>query len=287
MPSNVIPIKNYMKPGSGRDIKSAACGDDPAALASLALNTYRFLPIRRIDASVFRRSFGCLSVVSAAGNSPFPSRSNEYVPGLPYGWRARYLLASLVSHVCATRSRTVELGHTWSDLAGKLTLDDQCDFIDAKDQWVSQLAALLRANFSLTVSTNDDNHSKVFSLISDFSSSRADTELQLPNSVRISAEFFELLLTHPAQCDLSAMRRLAPDPLAIDLLGWLQMRAKNPRRHGALVTWESMSTLFGSEYDDLRVFKTRIANALANVRAADPSAVAAMHEHGVVLGHAV
>lgn len=234
------------------------------------------------DVQVWSRSNGDLSL----SISPYwgTKDGKPYTIGYPYGTKPRLVLAWLSTEAVRTQSPEINLGNSLSSFMRELKLDPTGGKNGSITSLQDQLKRLFSAHISINYSSatgdggwglqrfNVTNKATIW-----WDPMKPEQKSHWQSKVVLSNEFFREIVEHPVPIDLRAMRALRQGPLALDVYIWMTYRLFYLKRT-TLIPWETLSQQFGVEFKEIRHFRRRFNEALAQVNTVYPVKTEATHE---------
>lgn len=198
--------------------------------------------------------------------------------GLPYGSRARLLLAWIITQAVRTKEPIIDLGKSATAFIHQFqtasTGGDYGSIRGYKEQLERLLATTIRCEWS-DKSSGLTSHTAY--LLAEHSETWwdpvvADLQGHIPETkICLSSKFFEELLAHPVPLDMRALFALKRSPLALDIYCWLTYRYSTLQRP-AIISWKGLELQFGSAYKTSREFRRNFRKQLERVKHVYPRA---------------
>lgn len=206
--------------------------------------------------------------------------------GLPYGTIPRLLLAWLTTEAVKTKSRELELGNSLSGFMAEL------DMMPTGGRWgsITRLKDQSRRLFSSSITAVYEN-GPGFAVINQAVADKAQFwwDNKHPeqaglwkSTVTLSENFFNEVIDRPVPIDMRAIRALKKSPMALDIYTWLTYRASYLKRP-TVIPWSSLALQFGSNYAELRNFKTAFMAELKKVVLVYGQVQVEATEHGLIV----
>ena len=206
--------------------------------------------------------------------------------GLPYGTIPRLLLAWLTTEAVKTKSRELELGDSLSGFMAEL------DMMPTGGRWgsITRLKDQSRRLFSSSITAVYEN-GPGFAVINQTVADKAQFwwDNKHPeqaglwkSTVTLSENFFNEVIDRPVPIDMRAIRALKKSPMALDIYTWLTYRASYLKRP-TVIPWSSLALQFGSNYAELRNFKTAFMAELKKVVLVYGQVQVEATEHGLIV----
>lgn len=216
-----------------------------------------FLPTR--DPGDERRDWeqkqGNVSLLVQAGKAINKEGTFENV-GLPYGAKARLILAHINTQAIKTQSKIIDVEDSMSAFIKRIGLNiDGYSIKEVKEQ----LRRLSTSRLSLGYSDGVRGMQYELQIISAFDLWFPKDERQRilwPSNVQLSEDYFESLLNHAIPLDERALKALAHNTMALDIYAWLAQRLHRIEKNNSqFVSWVNLWEQFGSNYARIRDFK--------------------------------
>ena len=208
-----------------------------------------------------------------AGSALDPRTGDFIELGLPHGERPRLILIHLSTEAVRTSSPTIDVGGSLTAFARSLGIDTNGPSIR---QFKDQLARLAASTVRLGVVADGramQINTQIVSGIDLWMPKDADQRILWPSTVTLSADYFDTLTKHAVPLDSRAVAALAHSALDLDVYTWLAQRLHRvPQGKPQTITWQSLKSQFGPDYDRLRDFRRKFVPALKTVLTAYPSA---------------
>lgn len=236
-----------------------------------ALLTSVSLPYRsQGDARSYTRSCGNVSLRLDAGAVPTGEGSWREVP-LPYGAKARLLLLHLTSEAIRTGSPVVEVEDSFTAFARSLNISTNGRNLRLLR---SQIEAMASVRMALAQKNGDRVEVFQGNVFEGISAELPEHPKQMAlwsSVVRFSPRFFESARQRAVPLNRTAVMALKHNARCLDLYGWLAHRFHRLGKP-VKVRWTSLRFQFGTPEQDLKGFKRRFKQALAQVLAVYPEA---------------
>ena len=247
------------------------------------------LPYRRLAAGTveYERKQGRMALVVQAGKLRTPSGERVQQP-IPYGPKARLLMAHLSTDAVRQNSATIEIADSLSafmrDMGFAVTGGSKGTIHAFKEQ-INALAAC-----SMEVSAWDGVRSSTikgapFSKIDVWMPSNPDQRMLWPSTITFSQDFFDELKRHALPMDVRALKAFAGSARKLDMLFWLSYRLKNNATKLNL-SWHALQLQFGDNIGRERDFRARFALDMEHIRQVFPKLPVDLTEDGLVLHEA-
>lgn len=245
------------------------------------------LPYRKLPAGErsFERKNGRMALVVHAGE--LRSATGERLPQpVPFGPKARLLLAHLSSEAVRNNSPTVEIADSLSGFMKEMGLEVRGGVRGTIQPFKDQVHALAACRMELSAW---DGHSSSTTVKADLFKktqlwfSHNPTEPTLwPTTVTFSQDFYDNLKQRAMPVNVHVLRHLATSARKLDMYFWFNYRLhsiRDPLR----VPWKSLAVQFGDGFNRERDFRAQFAADLADIRELFPKLPVSLTEEGLRL----
>ena len=247
-----------------------------------ALLTSVSLPYRsQGEARSYTRTCGNVSLRLDAGAVPAGDGAWRDVP-LPYGAKARLLMLHLTSEAIKTGSPVVEVEDSFTAFARSLNISTDARNLRRLRSQIEAMAAVRMALAQKNGSRIEVFQGNVFEGIS---AELPEDPRQMPlwsSVVRFSPRFYESARQRAVPLNRAAVMALKHSARCLDVYGWLAHRFYGLGKP-VKVRWTSLRFQFGKPEQDLKSFKRRFKQALAQVLAVYPEAKVSETHGGIRL----
>lgn len=197
-----------------------------------------------------------LAIQSNLAHNPF---TNEYeAVGIPYGTKARLILAHINSEAIRNQSPVVEVEDSMSAFIQRIGLRRNGRTIR---EIKNQLRRLTVSTLSLAYKDKIENRSvqvdlKIIKAFDVWFPKDDSQRVLWTSNIRLSDDYYQSLATHAIPLDERAMAALAHNAMALDIYAWLAQRLhridyKKPQ----FVAWALIKEQFGHNYGRMAEFK--------------------------------
>ena len=229
------------------------------------------------------RENGRFSLMVEPGSMYGPKREIVRV-GIPYGSRARLILFYLQTEAIKRQSREVELGACLGRWLSKMGIPDGgANYASVRDQSQRLSACRLTIGWSGEDGRAGFQRANIVSqmmfipLVTDARQGDLWSE-----TVQLSPEFYDSLVSHPVPVAEHAIRALQNSSLSMDVYVWLSYRLRSLSK-ATTVSWAALHSQFGPEYATTKSFRERFIPNLKEALAVYPDAKVDVSVAGVVL----
>ncbi|OIN55785.1 replication protein RepA [Arsenicibacter rosenii] len=227
-----------------------------------------FLPYRNPgdDVRVWQQKQGNVSLAVQAGGAFNQDGVLEEI-GLPYGTKARLILAHINSEAIKSQSRVIDVEGSMSAFIKSIGLSlDGRTIREVKEQ----LRRLSTCKLSLGFSNGVRGVQYDLQIINAFDLwfPKNDKQRVLwPSRVQLNEDYYQSLQAHAIPLDDRALAALSHNAMALDIYCWLAQRLHRiGPKEVHFVSWESLKLQFGQGYDRMNDFKKIFRKTLTSVR---------------------
>lgn len=234
-----------------------------------------FLPYRNPgpDVRIWKQKQGNVSLAIQASESYNPEKDDFEFIGLPFGPKARIILAHINSEAIRTQSKTVNVEDSMSAFIKCIGLN-----LDGRtiNEVKSQLRKLSASTLSLGYADNEKGVQVDLKIVKAFDLWFPKDEKQRvlwPTNIQLTEDYFGSLINHAIPLDERALAALSHSAMALDIYAWLAQRLHriNPREPQFL-TWKALKEQFGRGYAQMYKFKQIFRKTLTLARSQYPQA---------------
>lgn len=192
--------------------------------------------------------------------------------GLPYGARARLILAYINTRAVKTQNPIVDVEDSLTAFIKKLGLHNEGKTIGSVKEQLRRLSA---ANINLAFETSAESVFQTkFEIVRSFDLWFPKDERQKvlwTSTIQLDDKYFNSLMDHAVPLDERALASLAHNAMAMDIYTWLAQRLH--RVKGVeFVAWANLKEQFGNGYDRMDNFKRVFRETLKTVLTQYPDA---------------
>lgn len=258
-------IDNLVEDAIGIDAEQAKENGKIGYMVSQLINTT--LPHKAPPSTEWQRRNGNQILLIEAGKYlGKDNQLNSY--GLPYGPKPRLIMSYLCSEVVKSKNRQIFLGKNLSEFMRKLGLGVKGGEGGTIPVVKEQMKRLFSAK--ITFFENIEHTNGVMKIEKDFKVTRERTywvpfdpskEIIWESSIIIEEVLFEEIIKNPVPLHLDVLSALKGSSMDLDIYSWLTYRMSYLKQRTE-IPWELLSHQFGSEYAELRNFKTKFLKHL-------------------------
>lgn len=244
------------------------------------------LPYRRLPDNVteYERSHGRMAVVVQAGKLRAPDGRRVQQP-IPYGPKARLLIAHLSSEALRQNSPTVEIADSLSGFMRDMGLEVRGGPRGTIQPFKDQVNALAACRIEMSAW---DGHrartidTKPFDRVEVWFPRNPEERMLWPTTITFSDQFFTSLQKHAMPLNMHVLRHLANSARKLDLYFWLNYRL-NSIDQRLTVSWNALANQFGDGFTRARDFRAQLAGELAELKELFPRLPLKVSEDGISL----
>ena len=223
---------------------------------------------------------GNVSLAVQAGNAFNKDGVMEEI-GLPYGTKARLILAYVNSQAIKTQNKVIDVEDSMSAFMKSLgSVDPETGIrkgisLDGRSvkEIKEQLRRLSTSKFSLGFTDGVRGVQYDLQIISAFDVwfPKDGQRVLWPSRLQISEDYFQSLLNHAIPLDVRALAVLSHNAMALDIYSWLAQRLHRIQfNEPQFVSWENLKAQFGQSYERMNDFKKAFRRTLIQVRTQYP-----------------
>lgn len=193
-------------------------------------------------------------------------------PGLPYGPRARIIMAYADTQAVKSQSPVIGLESCLHAFLKKLGWGTDGRTRNGVED---QIKRILGTHIKIGFVDSGENATRVrganIQLVSDYdlwySGNQEGQDALFPSYIKYSDRYFEHLMEHAVPLDERALSVLSHNAMALDIYAWLAQRLHriDPNRP-QFIAWTNMKDQFGQGYKTMKKFKEVFRKTLQIVR---------------------
>lgn len=233
-----------------------------------------FLPYRNPgkDITSWERKQGN-AVLLLESTKILDEKTGHYIsPGLPYGPRARIIMAYADTQAVKSQSPVIGLESCLHSFLKKLGWGTDGRTRKGVED---QIKRILGTHIKIGFIDSGDNGTRVrganIQLVSDYdlwySGTQGQQDALFPSYIKYSDRYFEHLMEHAVPLDERALAALSHNAMALDIYAWLAQRLHriDPNKP-QFVAWVNVKDQFGQGYKTMKKFKEVFRKTLQIVR---------------------
>lgn len=234
-----------------------------------------FLPYRNpgTDVRIWKHKQGNVSLAIQATEAFNPEKDDYEYIGLPYGPKARLILAHINSEAIRKQSKSINVEESMSAFIRRMGLN-----LDGKtiNEVKNQLRRLTTSSLSLGYSNDQGAVQVDLKIMKAFDLWFPKDERQRvlwTSNIQLTDDYYNSLANHAIPLDERALAALSHNAMALDIYAWLAQRLHriNPKEPQFL-TWKALKDQFGKGYTHMYKFKQIFRKTLAMARMQYPLA---------------
>ena len=277
MNSDLTPVQKRLLNNHIDIIKQKSSAQNAIFQHSVLCQT--FMPYRNLgkEKRIWVQKQGKVSLAIQGTEVMNPKTQKFEFLGLPYGPKARLILAHINSEAIRTQSPEINVEETMSAFMKRMGFHvNGYNIKQVKDQ----LRRISASTISLAYVDEDNSGSKStqvdLKIVEKFEIWFPKDERQrvLWNSnIKLKDDYFNSLINHAIPLDDRALAALSHTAMGLDIYVWLAQRLHrvNPQRP-LFLTWATMKDQFGRGYKDMYKFKQVFRKTLADTLLQYPQA---------------
>jgi hypothetical protein len=248
-----------------------------------------FLPYRNPGDKVreYEQRQGNAALLLEAGSIYNPKTNSFKRVGLPYGAKARLVMAYINTMAIKTQSAEIPIEESLTGFVRRLELSTDGRSIRAvKDQLTRLAQTTINVGYSISENEGLQGKSSIIDTMHLWFHDQDTKQAALwPALVKLSDPFFNDLLAHSVPMDERVIGALSNNAMAMDIYVWLVQRLHRvPENRPAAVSWKALSDQFGGRnYARMRKFRENFRKAMKVVLSYYETARIEENEQGLVL----
>jgi len=217
----------------------------------------------------WKRQQGQVFLLIEAGQAYDPARHDYVKVGLPFGPKARLILAHLNGEALRQGSPAVEVESTLTAFVRRIQDPLKAGRAPTGPEIRKFKEQLLRLSVS-TVRLAAASESRMLQVNSqivgalDLWAAKEDGQpAAWPSIIRLSDDYFASLAKHAVPLDERALAALAHSAMGLDVYTWLAQRLHRvPANRPQFISWAALKAQFGQGYKELKFFRRVFIQAL-------------------------
>lgn len=218
-----------------------------------------FLPYRNPgeDARVWQQRQGNVTLAVQAINALNPKSNDFEFFGLPYGAKARLILAHMNSEAVKTQNPEIDVERTMTGFIKKIGLNtDGRTVREVKEQLARLSSSLISMGYSDGERGMQVNVmiAKAFDI---WFPKEPNQRVAWQSKIQLTDDYFNSLIKHAIPLDIRALAALSHNAMALDIYAWLAQRLHRVAPgHPQFISWAALKEQFGQGYDRMDNFKS-------------------------------
>lgn len=234
-----------------------------------------FLPYRNPgdETVIWQQKQGNVSLAVQANHAANPTTGDYEFVGLPYGTKARLILAHINSEAIKSQSRVVDVEESMTAFIKKIGLGtDGRTIREVKEQ----LRRLTSSIISISYFNGEESLQVNMQIVKAFNlwfPKDEKNKVMWTSKILLSEDYFNSLTNHAIPLDERALAALSHNAMALDIYAWLAQRLHriDPNQH-VFIAWAVLKEQFGHGYDQMFKFKQVFRKTLLTVKSQYPNA---------------
>jgi len=243
------------------------------------------------EVRVWERKQGSILLHIEAGYAIDPSTERYAKIGLPFGPKARLILAHLNAEALRTGSPKIEVERSLTAFVRRLQDPTKRGISGPNGREIhvfkNQLGRLSSALIRVATIRNDcavQIDGKIVSGLDIWFPKNEQQRVLWPSTIQLSLDYFVSLQKHAVPLDERALAALAHSAMALDIYAWLAQRLHRiPHGKPQFVSWAAVKEQFGIEFGRMNKFKQKFRIALSQVFRCYPKAKVEVDHGGLTL----
>lgn len=228
-----------------------------------------FLPYRNPgnDVLYWQQQQGNVSLAIQATRAFDPITNEMPFIGLPYGTKARLILAHINSQAIKTGDKTLHIEDSLSAFIKSMGLNaDGRTISEVKEQLRRLTTSLISLGYTDAERSMQVNFQIVRAFDMNFQKD-GNNRVIWNSTIQLTDDYFNSLASHAIPLDERALAALSNNAMALDIYAWLAQRLHRiPQGVPQFVSWQNLREQFGKGYNDMKSFKQVFRRTLQTVR---------------------
>ena len=229
-----------------------------------------------------------------AGQAYDPERQDYVKVGLPYGPKARLILAHLNAEALRQDSPIVAVEDSFTAFVRRIQDPLKAGRSPTGPEirkFKDQLVCLSSATIRLAVDIDNrmlQVNSQIVGAFELWSGKDEHQRVPWPATIQLSNDYFASLKKHAVPLDERALAALAHSAMALDIYTWLAQRLHRiPPNRPQFVSWNALKVQFGQGYDRMNNFRRVFLQTLRLVHGQYQTARFELGTKGMTLYHSL
>ncbi len=284
--SDMTPVRARRYNGLVSILQKSGEIEDAAFLHSILCQT--FLPYKDPgEVREYLKVQGNAHLLLKAGEL-FNARAKTFQQvGLPYGAKARLVLAYINTVAIRTQSPVIPVEDSLTAFVKKLGLDAGGKTIASVKEQINRLAgSTIRIGYATGEESGVTAKLDIIDSLELWLTKEENQRVMWPGTIKLSEKFHNSLMEHAIPLDERVLAALANNSMALDIYVWLAQRlhrvsANKPQ----VITWKALEEQFGGGYSRTRKFRQNFKERLQLVLKFYHDAKIEETERGLKLKH--
>jgi len=245
------------------------------------------------EVRVWEREQGDIALCVEAGITRNQETNRWVKLGLPFGPKARLILAHLNAEALRTGSPEIEVERSLTAFVRRLQDPTKRGKSGPNGYQIrafkEQLARLSVAAIRMAMTANDHTvqiNNQFVDVIELWLTKNDSNRVRWSPILHLNQRYFDSLQKHAVPLDERALAALAHSAMALDIYAWLAQRLHRiPHRKPQFVSWAAVKGQFGVDFGRMDHFKQKFRTALSQVLLCYPKAKVEVNHEGLTLRH--
>jgi len=242
---------------------------------------------------VWEREQGNVALRVEAGTAHHPETNRWIELGLPFGPKARLILAHLNAEALRTGSPEIEVERSLTAFVRRLQDPTKRGKSGPSGPCIrafkEQLARLSVATIRMAMMANDHAvqiNNQFVDVIELWLTKDENNRVLWSPTLHLNHRYFNSLQKHAVPLDERALMALSHSAMALDIYAWLAQRLHRiPHGKPQFITWAAIKGQFGMEFKRMNDFRKKFLLALRQVFLCYPKANVELDHKGLILRH--
>jgi len=253
------------------------------------------MPYRNPGNDVFRweRRQGDVQLLISAGEVIDPSTERYAKIGLPFGPKARLILAHLNAEALRTGSPEIETERSLTAFVRRLQDPTKRGKSGPNGQEIrafkDHLMRLSVATIRMAMMANEHAvqiNNQFVDVIELWLTKDENNRVRWSPTLHLNQKYFDSLQKHVVPLDERALAALSHSAMALDIYAWLAQRLHRiPHGKPQSITWAALKGQFGVDHSRMDHFRSKFRTAMFQVLACYPKAKIEADHKGLTLRH--
>jgi len=241
----------------------------------------------------WERQQGATRLLVKAGEIWDVTRSEWREVGLPFGPKARLILAHLNAEALRTGSPEIEVERSLTAFVRRLQDPTKRGKSGPSGPCIrafkEQLERLSVAAIRMAMTANDHTvqiNSQFVDVIELWLTKDENNRVRWNPTLHLNYQYFDSLQKHAVPLDERALAALAHSAMALDIYAWLAQRLHRiPHGKPQFVSWTAIKGQFGEGHSRMNNFRSKFRDAMFQVLSCYPKAKLEADHKGLTLRH--
>lgn len=264
LPFDMTPVRAKRYSGLVSILEKSGEIEDAAFLHSVLCQT--FLPYKDPgdDVREYTKTQGNAVLLLKAGELFNPRTKTFDRVALPYGTKARLVLAYINTIAIRTQSPVIPVEDSLTAFVKKLGLDSGGKTIISVKEQINRLAgSTIRIGYATNQDTGLTGKLDIIESMELWLAKNDKQRVMWPGTIKLSENFHNSLMEHAIPLDERVLAALANNAMALDIYVWLAQRLHRVSvTKPQVITWKALEEQFGGVYSSPRKFRQNFRERL-------------------------